>query len=77
MRATIHSRKWTWSDAVAGTANRSTHISARAMAAIVDDVGALERLELVGALVLVDREPQREERVDDRLLAGQRRRPRA
>ena len=45
----------------------------RAMPAIVHDVGALERLELVGALVLIDREPQREERVDHRLLAGQRR----
>ena len=40
-----------------------------AMLAIVDDVGALERFELLGALVLVDRQPQREERVDDRLFA--------
>lgn len=44
-----------------------------AMLAVVHDVGALKCLELVRALVLVDREPQREERVDHRLLTRERR----
>ena len=41
------------------------------MPAIVHDIGALERLELVRALVLVHGQPQREERVDHGLLAGE------
>ena len=41
------------------------------MPPIVHDIRALERLELVRTLVLVDRQPQREERVDHRLLAWQ------
>ena len=40
------------------------------VATIVDHVGALKWLELIRALVLVNGQPQREEGIDHRLLAG-------